>query len=857
MGAGPRPGALSFPMEETEGPMAPLPQPLPPEALRWRCDLREALPPEGGGPSNEKFIGQERAERALAFGLEVRSPEFNVYIAGPPGTGRYTMCRATCERIACGRAVPSSTAFVHNFADPERPLWLKFPPGLGRSFRDDMESLIAELKEAIPKAFEDESHDAERKKIIESIQERQQELLGRLEAKAKAAGFAVRPGQGGLALIPLIGGEPATEEAFAKLPQEERERIARARNAFSEHVGEFVKHTRALEKELRARIHELEKDIALTAVRGPVDDLREKYKDFRKVLDHLDDVQEHILGNLQHFRPQEEEGQGAPPLLAMRRSPEEDPFKAYAVNLAVDTSDMDCAPVVFESNPNFSNLFGRVERRAVFGAYTTDFTMIRAGSMVAASGGFLILNALDVLISPGVWPALKRAVRTRCVRIEDLGETYGWSQGGIKPEPVPVDVKVILMGSPTLYYLLLQHDEDFQKLFKVKADFSPMIDRTPGSLRDFRGFIDYHRRKSDLLPFRDEAVACVLEESARGVAHQGKLSARFGELHELLIEADHWARGEGASEVGRKQILRAIEEKRRRSDLIDERLRELIVEGTLFIDVEGAVEGQVNGLAVMDLGDYSFGKPARITAQTFMGERGVVNIERESKLSGSIHDKGVLILQGYLGATYARRRPLALSASICFEQSYSGVDGDSASSTELYAVLSSLSGLPIKQGLAVTGSINQRGEVQPIGGVNEKVEGFFEVCRHKGALTGEQGVLIPGPNVKNLMLRDEVVEAVRAGKFKIYPIRTVDEGIALLTGVPAGERDKETGEFPPGSVHGRAEARLIQMYEDLRRLRRGKDGDEEEEEAKKDAPGKTPPSPPAPPPGPPRRRREG
>lgn len=836
--------------------MAPLPQPLPPEALRWRCDPAGTLPAGRAQPSNEKFIGQERAERALAFGLEIRSSEFNVYIAGPPGTGRYTMCRSICERIARGRGVPSSIAFVHNFSDPERPLWLKFPPGLGRSFRDDMESLVSELKEAIPKAFEDESHEAERKKILESFQERQQELLTRLEERAKRAGFAVRPGQGGFSLVPLINGEPATEEGFEKLSPEERERVAKARNAFGEHVGDFVKHTRALEKELRARIRDLEKDIALTAVRGPVDDLREKYKDYPKVLQHLDNIQAHILDNLQHFRPQEEEGQPATPFLTMRRSPDEDPFRAYEVNLVVDTSDMDCAPVVFESNPNFSNLFGRVERRAVFGAYMTDFTMVRAGSMIAAGGGFLILNALDVLINPGVWPALKRAIRARCVRIEDLGETYGWSQGGIKPEPVPVEVKVILMGSPMLYYLLLQHDEDFQKLFKVKADFSPVINRTAESLRDFREFIEFHRQKSDLLPFREEAVACVLEESAREVAHQGKLSARFGELHDLLIEADHWAREEGGSEVGRKQVLRAVAEKRRRSDLLDERLRELIVEGTLFIDVQGAVTGQVNGLAVMDLGDYSFGKPARITAQTFMGERGVVNIERESKLSGSIHDKGVLILQGYLGATYARKSPLALSASICFEQSYSGVDGDSASSTELYALLSSLSDLPIRQGLAVTGSINQRGEVQPIGGVNEKIEGFFEVCKHKGALTGEQGVLIPEPNVRNLMLRDEVIEAVRAGKFRIYPVRTVDEGISLLTGAPAGERDAATGGFPPGSVHGRVQARLVQMYEDLRRLRRGKDEDEEEEE-EKGAPKDAPPSPPDPPRHPPRRRREG
>ncbi len=838
--------------------MARLPEPLSPDALKWSYDPAEPLPAEESAPSGTKFIGQDRAERALALGLEVRSTEFNIYVAGPPGTGRFTMCRSFCERVAGGRAVPSSIAFVHNFSDAERSIWLKFPPGLGRAFRDDMAALIAELRDAIPKAFEGESHDAERKKVVESVQARQQELLSELEGRARKAGFTIRPGQGGFSLIPLINGEPATEEAFEKLAPEERERIAKERNAFSADVGDFVKHTRALEKELRARIRELEKDVALSVVRAPLDDLREKYRDFKKVLAYLDNVQAHILGNLAPFRPSEEEGQGGMPFPFARRPYEEDPFRVYEVNLVVDTADLDCAPVVFESNPNFSNLFGRVERRAVFGAYTTDFTMIRAGAMVAASGGFLLLNALDVLISPGVWPALKRAIRTRCVRIEDLGETYGWTQGGIKPEPVPVDVKVILMGSPWAYYLLLHHDEDFHKLFKVKADFSAMIDRTPESLRDFRAFIEFHQRKSDLLPFNEEAVARLLEESSRQVAHKKKLSARFGELHELLLEADHWARAEGVNEVGRSQVVRAIEERRRRADLLDERLRELIVEGSLLIDVEGAVVGQVNGLAVIDLGDYSFGKPSRITAQAFMGERGVVNIERESKLSGNIHDKGVLILQGYLGATYARKRPLALSASICFEQSYSGVDGDSASSTELYAILSSLADLPIQQGLAVTGSVNQRGEIQPIGGVNEKIEGFFEVCRSKGGLNGGQGVLIPHQNVQNLMLREEVIQAVEEGKFRIYPVRTVDEGIGLLTGVPAGERDPATGEFPPGTVHGRVEARLRAMYEDLRRLRRGKkDEEDEEEEEKGSSPPEKPPSPPDPPPHPPRRRRRG
>jgi predicted ATP-dependent protease len=439
------------------------------------------------------------------------------------------------------------------------------------------------------------------------------------------------------------------------------------------------------------------------------------------------------------------------------------------------------------------------------------------------------------------------------VRIEDLGETFGWSQGTIKPEPVPVNVKVILMGSPMIYYILLRHDEDFGKLFKVKADFSSVIKRTPESIRDFRAFTDFHRLEDGLLPFGERAVARVLEASARLVADQARFSAQFGELRELLLEADHWAREEGAGEVEEKHVTRAEDEKRFRADLLDERLRDQIVEGNVLIDVEGAVAGQINGLAVLSLGGFSFGKPSRITAQTFMGDRGVINIERESKLSGNIHDKGVLILQGYLGATYARARPLALSASITFEQNYGGVDGDSASSTELYALLSSLSELPIKQGLAVTGSVNQRGEIQPIGGVNEKIEGFFEVCREMGALTGEQGVLIPHQNVKNLMLRDEVIEAVREGKFGIYPIRTVDEGISVLTGVDAGERDPVTGAFPGGSVHGLVAAKLERMYEDLRRLGKKKDDDEEDEEEEKTSE-KGLPTPPDPPPHPPRQR---
>ena len=828
--------------------MSHIPEPLSAEALRWEFSREEIAPAEGGAPSTSKFIGQERAERALEYGLSMRFPDFNVYIAGPPGTGKSTLCRSACERLACDRPVPADIVFVNNFDDPDRPVWLSFPAGLGKAFHEDMEALITELRDSIPKAFEDEAQEGRRKEVIEEAQARQKALFDNLESLAKEAGFAIRATQAGFALHPLIEGEPATEETFEKLTEGERKQIDEERAAFADHINEFVQETRALEKEIREKMHELDKDIAFTVVNVPVNDLREKYKDYENVLQYLDKVQGHILGNLTNFRGQDEEKAG--PLLQLQRPPGEESFRAYEVNVVVNNAGLSCAPIVAETNPNFSNLFGRIERKAHFGTYTTDFTLIRAGSMIAANGGFLILNALDVLINPGVWPALKRALRTRCVRFEDLGEMYGWSTGGLKPTPVPVDVKIILMGSPMIYYLLLRHDEEFSKHFKVKSDFGSLIDRTPESMRDFLGLIEFHREQSDLLPFDDGAVGRILQDSARAVAHKEKMSARFSEMRELLLEADHWAREKGDSAVREEHVIHALEERRFRSNLIDERLRELITEGTMMIDTAGAVVGQVNGLAVLDLGDYSFGKPSRITAQTFMGEKGVVNIERESKLSGNIHDKGMLILQGYLGATYARRRPLALSASLCFEQSYSGVDGDSASSTELYAIMSSLAELPIKQGFAVTGSVNQRGEIQPIGGVNEKIEGFFEVCKEMEALNGEAGVLIPHQNVKNLILRDEVIEAVEAGKFRIYPIRTVDEGIAVLTGVPAGEPDPETGDFPPDTVHGKVEAKLKGMYEDLRRLTQKVE--EKIVEAEPEIPPDKPPAPPEPPPPPPR-----
>jgi len=803
--------------------------------------------------SEGKLIGQERAERALSFGLEMSSPEFNVFVAGIPGTGRHTMCEEFCKRVAKNRPAPNSIVFVHNFSDSDRPIWLKFQAGLGRAFQSDMLALISELQEVIPKAFEEKSKDEERKELIDSLQKKQRSLMNDLEIKAKELNFTLKIGQGNFTVIPLINGEPAKEEVLEELSEEEKEKINNDRDKFyAEDIDDFVRQSRELEKEIREKLRELEQEVALTVVRVPMDDLREKYRDFSKVLNYLNSVQEHILENLSPFLPSDGAESSNQLISFTGKAQDENPLSVYEVNCIVDNSNLQSSPVIYEPNPNFTNLFGQVERRAVFGTYTTDFTLIRAGSMISSNGGFLILDLLDTLTNPGVWPALKRVIRNKNVRIEDLGETYGWSTGGIKPEPVPVEVKVILVGSPMHYELLLHYDEDFGRLFKVKADFSESIDCDPHTIKDYQVFIEFHRQKNDLLPFTKEAILRVLQESSRFVADKKKLSTRFGDIRELLIEADHWARQEGVTQVDRLQIERAVEEKRFRSDLLDDRLRKHIVEGTLLIDVDGKSVGQVNGLAVLSLGDYSFGKPCRITAQTFMGEQGVINIERESKLSGNIHDKGVLILQGYMGGQYAQKNPLTLSASICFEQSYSGIDGDSASSTELYSILSSLSGLPISQGLAVTGSVNQRGEVQPIGGVNEKIEGYFEICKEKKKLNGQQGVLIPIQNVKNLILRTEVSQAVKEGKFKIFPIRNIDEGISVLTGIEAGKRDSLTGEFPEESVHGKVQSKLNEMFENLTNLRRNDENEEKEEII--DDPSiseKSPPSPEEPPVPPP------
>jgi predicted ATP-dependent protease len=636
-----------------------------------------------------------------------------------------------------------------------------------------------------------------------------------LMEEANQNGFALRMTPSGIVLLPTKDGKPMQEADYLALGSAEKKRLEEKRGEIEEKVEAALREGKKLEREITEKSAAVEVQAGEYLVRIPLADLKEKYRDHPKVLAYFDAVRAHILKNLNRFRGAEV-GSGMPQAVALQLGePPSDPFLPYRVNVFVDNSETQGPPIIVETNPSYHNLFGVVEKKPIVGGYTTDFTLIKAGSISRANGGYLVLYDREVLANAGVWEALQRVIKNRELRVEEPAAFFGWAPPqGLRPEPIPTDTKVIMIGDPHLYRALATADPDFRETFKVKADFDVRIDRSQENIVSFACFISDYCNREKLRHFDSRGVARVIEQCARAVDDQEKLSTRFSDMVDLLIEADYWAGKEKAALVSAEHVERAVVEKAFRLNLIETRLRELIADGTILVDVEGAVLGQVNGLAVYQMGDFSFGKPSRITAKTFMGRGGIVNIERESKLSGKTHDKGVLILSGYLGGKYAQERPLSLSASICFEQSYDGVDGDSASSTELYAILSSLAEVPIKQGIAVTGSVNQNGEIQAIGGINQKIEGFYDVCRLKG-LTGDQGVLMPKSNLRNLMLRADVVAAVKEGKFHIYAVGTIDEGMTVLTGIDAGERGSE-GRYPEGSINALVEKKFHQYAERLR-----------------------------------------
>ena len=796
---------------------------VPADKLAWRCDL-SFLPFTCTADMTplEDFIGQERAVRAIEFGLGVNKPGFNIFVTGLTGTGKTSIIKAFLKKITAGRVpadadspFPEDWCYLYNFGDPDRPQVLKIHRGWGKGLKADMEELIENLQRDAKKMFESEEFARQRQAMIEELQKKQQQMMQGLMEEASRNGFTLRMGPSGMALLPTKDGKPMQEADYLALSSDEKKRLEEKRGEIEAKVEDALREGRKLEREITEKLAAVEAQAGEYLVRIPLADLKAKYVDYPKVLAYLDGVRDHILKNLNRFK-------GTEPASGMVQvapvpfgEPSTDPFLPYRVNVFVDNSETLGPPIIVETNPSYHNLFGVIEKRPIVGGYVTDFTLIKAGSISRANGGYLVLNDRDVLVNAGVWEALQRVIKNRELRIEEPAAFFGWAPPqGLRPEPIPTDTKVIVIGDPYLYRTLATSDPDFRETFKVKADFDFQIDRSQENIVAFACFIADYCNREKLRHFDPSGVARVIEQCARAVDDQNKLSTRFSDVADLLVESDYWAGKDNAVLVSASHVERAIVEKRFRLDLIEKRLQELMAEGIILVDVDGSVLGQVNGLAVYQMGDFSFGKPSRITAKTFMGRGGIVNIERESKLSGKTHDKGVLILSGYLGAKYAQERPLSLSASICFEQSYDGVDGDSASSTELYAILSSLAEVAIDQGIAVTGSVNQNGEIQAIGGINQKIEGFYDVCRLKG-ITGNQGVLTPKSNLRNLMLRPDVVQTVKDGKFHIYAVNDIDEGIEVLTGVTAGERDPD-GHYPEESINGRVEKKLRRFSEQLR-----------------------------------------
>jgi len=760
----------------------------------------------------EGIIGQERAVRALKFGLDIKEQGFNIYVAGVPGTGRTSAVKDFLEEIAKTEQVPSDWCYVNNFRNAYEPKAIRFPPGKAKEFQKDMKDFITEVRRALPKAFESEDYATKREETVQSIEKEKMKIFAELNRRAQEQAFSLQSTPMGLLIIPMSKGKPMSNEEIMALSPQIREDIQKRRDELRSELRSATRQARNLDKKGNNELKKLSQKVALYTIGHLVSDEIEKYNDFPEVTAYIKEVQDDILNNLAAFIS---EPKASPQLPFPTPWLKEAPFKKYEVNVIVDNSDTHGGPVVMELNPKYPNLFGRIEKEAQFGVLTTDFTMIREGSLHKANGGYLVLPVEDLLRNISSYESLKRALMNKCIRIEEAGERLGFiTTKGLRPGPIPLKVKVILIGDPSLYQKIYALDRDFKELFKVKADFDTTMNRTEKNIRKYAAFVCTLCRKEKLKHLDVSGVGKVLEYGSRLAADQTKLTTRFAVIADIIREANFYATQENADYVSANHVKKAIEEKIYRSNLIQEKIREMMEREVILIDTEGETVGQVNGLSVMSLGDFSFGSPSRVTVSIGLGREGIVDIQREARLGGPIHTKGVMILSGYLTEKYAQDKPLSLSARLVFEQSYGMVDGDSASSTELYAILSALSGVPIKQNIAVTGSVNQKGEVQAIGGVNEKVEGFFEVCKTKG-FTGKQGVLIPYSNVKNLILKEEVVDAVETGKFHIYPVKTIDQGIKVLTGEKAGTRQTD-GRFQERTINELVDKQLKVMAEKLK-----------------------------------------
>ncbi len=795
---------------------------VPFDKLRWECDPKifKFKCTKDLAPLRE-FVGQQRATRAVEFGINMANAGYNIYVAGLTGTGKTSMVKTYIERVIKDQKARGETSqlddwcYLYNFKEPDSPQIINLPQGKGKAFRSAMTSLLNKIREGLGEAFSSEEYKGQRQRLVEKVQAEQQKILEEISGEARRQGFIFQMTPAGPALIPMKEDRPMQEQEYLALDEGTRKQLGSRQAKLLKKLKPNFETASSVQTKAVERLKKLDKDIGEYTVSDSFGSLFKKYSDWPKIAQYLKDLKSYILDNLELFKGTEEPVNpmfGAPLSQVMGGR---DPFLPFQVNVFVDNNEAKGPPVIVENNPNFGNMFGKIERRFLMGGYLSDHTMLKAGALNKANGGYVLISINDVLMNPGVWPALKRAIRNKEVRIEDPFEQYGLiAPQGLRPEPMPIKIKVILTGDPMLYQLLSIYDEDFWEIFKVKADFDSEIEKTKDNMMAYAAFLSGCCDDCEAKHFNPSGVAKIIEYSSRMVADQERLSSRFAQIKDWIQEANYWALKDNARYISAHHVQKAMDERLFRHNLIDERIRDLINRGTIMIDTQGEVIGQVNGLSVYSLGDISFGKPSRITAKTFMGRGGVINIERESQLSGPIHNKGVMILSGYLGWKYAQDKPLSLSASLCFEQSYEGVEGDSASSAELYAIISSLSELPIRQNIAVTGSVNQKGEIQPIGGVNQKIEGFFKICQAKG-LSGDQGVLIPHQNLRNLMLQEEVVEAVKQGQFHIYSAKTIDEGIEILTGASAGEKQKD-GTYPKSTVNYCIDKRLKDMAEQLK-----------------------------------------
>jgi len=797
---------------------------VPVDKLRWECNPKifdfectKELAPLG------EFIGQHRAAKAIEFGLNMSDNGYNIYVSGLTGTGKTTMVKTYIEKLIKEKEERGETpviedwCYLYNFREPDQPKIVSLTQGKGREFRDHMNQLLNMARKELRTAFTSDEYKEQKEKVIDESQALQKQVFENVSEEARQQDFTLKVGPAGPTLMPTVNGKPMEEKQFNALSESAKKELNNKHDELMKKLQSGIEQAADLQKQTSERLQKMDKDIGEYTISRLVNMLLITYQENSKISKFLYELKKYTLDNIELFKDDEEP---APTMMGMpvnQATTGKNPFLPFQVNLFVDNSEVKGPPVVIESNPNFGNLFGMIERRFLLGGYVSDHTMIKPGAMSKANGGYLLLSAYDIAMNSIAWFALKRAIKNKEVRIEDPFEQFGlFAPQGMRPEAMPIKVKVILIGETMLYHMMSMYDEDFWEIFRVKADFDYEIERTEKNMKDYAAFIALCCEECNTKHFDTAGVARLIEYSARMVSDKDRLSSRFALIKQLIQEADYWASRDGAKLISDSHVTRAIDERIFRHNMADEKIREMINRGEIMIDVAGTEVGQVNGLSIYSLGDIAFGKPSRITASTFMGRGGVINIERESDMSGPIHNKGVLILSGYLGWRYAQDKPLSLSASLCFEQSYEGVEGDSASSAELYAILSSIAEAPLRQGIAVTGSVNQKGLIQPVGGINLKVEGFFRVCQERG-LTGEQGVLIPGQNIRNLMLKEEVVQAVKDGKFHIYTAETVDEGMEILTGLPAGARKKD-GTYAKGTINYMVDKKLKSMTEKLGKL---------------------------------------